>query len=94
MAEQFYVNLPKLDEYARFLKQQVRRMETASDLMIKKNRAFGAALQDPLTVRVDEELRILQRDIDRISVEMDRVAAETNKAAELYQLYLQRGDIV
>ena len=94
MAEQFYVNLPKLDEYARFLKQQVRRMEAASDLMLKKNREFGATLQDSLTMRVDEELRILQRDIDQISIEMDRVSAETAKAAELYQLYLQRGDIV
>lgn len=94
MPDQFYVNLPKLEEYAACLKRQVRLMEQAGDLMMKKNRDFGAILNDELTVRVDEELKILQRSIDRIAVEVDRVAADTARAAELYQTYLSRGDIV
>ncbi|MBE6854486.1 MAG: hypothetical protein E7501_02395 [Ruminococcus sp.] len=94
MPDQFYVNLPKLDEYASYLKRQVRLMEQAGDLMMKKNREFSAVLDDDLTARVDEELKILQRSVDRIAVEVDRVAADTARAAELYQTYLSRGDIV
>lgn len=94
MSDRFYVNLPRLEEYAAHLKRQVRLMEQASDLMMKKNREFSAVLNDDITARVEEELKILQRNVDQIAVEINRVAADTTKASELYQTYLSRGDIV
>lgn len=94
MPDSFYVDLPRLNEYAEFLKQQVRLMEEAGDVMHKKVRDFRAVFEDEMSGRVEEELRVMQRNIDGIRAQVDKTAAETRQAAELYQLYLQRGDIV
>lgn len=94
MPDKFYVDLSRLDDYARLLKKQADQMEEAGLMMMKQTRAFSGVLEDALTARVEEELRYMQRSVDRIRGELSRIAADTRKAEELYQLYLQRGDII
>lgn len=94
MPDKFYVDLSKIDEYAKFLKKSIDLMEDASYIMMKKNREIGGVLEDAVTSRIDEELRIMQRNVEYIKKELEYVTSDVKKAAELYQIYLQRGDIV
>lgn len=94
MQEKFYVDLARLEEYTGYLKKQLTRMQEAEAYLQKRTRALSGILEDQVTGRLEEELGYMQRSVDRLGGEIARQVTETRKMAELYRMYLQRGDIL
>ena len=44
--------------------------------------------------RLEEELKYMQQSVDRLRGEIAGAVSDTKKMAELYRMYLQRGDIL
>ena len=94
MQDKFYVDLSRLEEYTSFLKKQLDRMQEAEAYMHKRTRALSGLLEDQVTARLEEELKYMQQSVDRLRGEIAGAVSDTKKMAELYRMYLQRGDIL
>lgn len=94
MQDKFYVDLSRLEEYTSFLKKLLDRMQEAEAYMHKRTRALSGLLEDQVTARLEEELKYMQQSVDRLRGEIAGAVSDTKKMAELYRMYLQRGDIL
>ena len=94
MQDKFFVDLARLEEYTASLKKQLDRMQETEAYLQKRTRALSGMLEDQVTVRLEEELGYMRQSVDRLGVEIARQVSDTKKMAELYRMYLQRGDIL
>lgn len=94
MQDKFFVDLARLEEYTASLKKQLDRMQEAEAYLQKRTRALSGMLEDQVTVRLEEELGYMRQNVDRLGGEIARQVSDTKKMAELYRMYLQRGDIL
>ncbi len=94
MQDKFFVDLARLEEYTASLKKQLDRMQEAEAYLQKRTRALSGMLEDQVTVRLEEELGYMRQSVDRLVGEIARQVSDTKKMAELYRMYLQRGDIL
>lgn len=94
MQDKFFVDLARLEEYTASLKKQLDRMQEAEAYLQKRTRALSGMLEDQVTVRLEEELGYMRQRVDRLGGEIARQVSDTKKMAELYRMYLQRGDIL
>lgn len=94
MQDKFFVDLARLEEYIASLKKQLDRMQEAEAYLQKRTRALSGMLEDQVTVRLEEELCYMRQSVDRLGGEIARQVSDTKKMAELYRMYLQRGDIL
>lgn len=94
MQDKFFVDLARLEEYTASLKKQLDRMQEAEAYLQKRTRALSGMLEDQVTVRLEEELCYMRQSVDRLGGEIARQVSDTKKMAELYRMYLQRGDIL
>ncbi len=94
MQDKFFVDLARLEEYTASLKKQLDRMQEAEAYLQKRTRALSGMLEDQVTVRLEEELGYMRQSADRLGGEIARQVSDTKKMAELYRMYLQRGDIL
>ena len=94
MQDKFFVDLARLEEYTASLKKQLDRMQETEAYLQKRTRALSGMLEDQVTVRLEEELDYMRQSVDRLGGEIARQVSDTKKMAELYRMYLQRGDIL
>ena len=94
MQDKFFVDLARLEEYTASLKKQLDRMQETEAYLQKRTRALSGMLEDQVTVRLEEELGYMRQGVDRLGGEIARQVSDTKKMAELYRMYLQRGDIL